>query len=85
LASNDAEKYGKIQQTNDAWLAGYSQGMTIMVKDLLGNKKLISSSCNTIDSLLNGGFTVNLDLTEVHSNDANATLKAADDLHFYRL
>jgi ribonucleoside-triphosphate reductase len=85
LASLDAEKYGKIQQTNDARLAGYSQGMTIMAKDLLEDKKRISSSCNTIDSLLNGGFSVNFDLTEVASNDANATLKAADDLHFYTL
>jgi ribonucleoside-triphosphate reductase (formate) len=85
LASLDAEKYGKIQQTSDARLAGYSQGMTILGKDILEDKKLISSSCNTIDSLLNGGFSVNLDLTEVPSNDASATLKAADDLHFYRL
>jgi ribonucleoside-triphosphate reductase (formate) len=85
LASLDAEKYGKMQQTNDGRLDVYSQGMTILGKDLLENKKLISSSCNTVDGLLNGGFSVNVDLSGVSNNDGNAILKAAGDLNFYRL
>jgi ribonucleoside-triphosphate reductase (formate) len=85
LASLDAEKYGKIQQINEAGLAGYSQGTTIMAKDLLQDKKLVSSSCNSIDNLLSGGFSINLDLSGITSSDATAVLKAADDLHFYRL
>jgi ribonucleoside-triphosphate reductase len=85
LASLDAEKYGKIQQINEAGLAGYSQGATIMAKDLLQDKKQVSSSCNSIDNLLSGGFSINLDLSGMTSNDATAVLKAADDLHFCRL
>jgi ribonucleoside-triphosphate reductase (formate) len=85
LASLDAEKYGKIQQTGDGKMDAYSQGMTIMGKDLLENKKLISSACNSTASLLNGGFSVDVDLTGVSNNDANAVLKAADDLQFFRL
>jgi ribonucleoside-triphosphate reductase len=85
LASLDAEKYGKIQQTSDGKMEAYSQGMTIMGKDLLENKKLISTTCNSTANLLNGGFSVEVDLTGISNNDANAVLKAADDLQFFRL
>jgi anaerobic ribonucleoside-triphosphate reductase len=85
LASLDAEKYGKMQQNDERMAEAYSQGMTILGKDLLENKNSILSSSNTISSLLSGGFSVNVDLTGISNDDTNAILKAAYDLDFFRL
>ncbi len=85
LASLDAEKYGKIQQNDERMLEVYSQGTTILGKDLLETKNSILSSSNTIGSLLRGGFSVNVDLTGISNTDTNAILQSAYDLHFFRL
>ena len=85
LASLDAEKYGKMQQNDEIMPEAYSQGMTLLGKDLLENKNSILSSSNMISSLLSGGFSVNVDLTGISNDDTNGILKAAYDLDFFRL
>jgi anaerobic ribonucleoside-triphosphate reductase/predicted transcriptional regulator len=85
LASLDAEKYGKMQQNDERMPEAYSQGTTILGKDLLENKNSILSSSNTISSLLSGGFSVNVDITGISNDDTNAILNAAYDLNFFRL
>jgi hypothetical protein len=56
-----------------------------MGKDLVENKKLITSSYNTVNGLLNGGYSIDVDLEGLSNENLKTIMKAADDLDFFRL
>jgi ribonucleoside-triphosphate reductase len=86
FAALDTEKYGKTLQTAIESL--YSQGVTIPAADMISLKKesAIIRECDTIEKLLNGGLSVNVDLNgSMNDADIKAAIEsAADLLTFFR-
>jgi hypothetical protein len=69
--------------------SAYSQGLTLNGKDLLlpdSKPALIINECISIGKLLNGGLSINLDVTDLSSSntDVKNAIDAASELQFFR-
>ena len=86
LASLDSEKYGNMynQSDDDSMIKSYSQGVLINGRDLLSKSGPIIESSNSIDKLLNGGVSINVDISELTDNELKDCIDKAFDLNFFR-
>lgn len=86
LASLDSEKYGNLfhQAGNDSMIKSYSQGLLINGRDLLSNSGPIIESSNSIDKLLNGGVSLNVDISELTDNELKDCINRSFDFNFFR-
>ena len=87
LASLDSEKYGNLshQAGNDSMIKSYSQGLLIKGRDLLSNSGPIIESSNSIDKLLNGGVSLNVDISDLTDNELKDCVNRSFDFNFFRL
>lgn len=86
LASLDSEKYGNMydQSDDDSMIKSYSQGVLINGRDLLSNSGPIIESSNSIDKLLNGGVSLNVDISDLTDSELKDCIDKAFDLNFFR-
>ncbi len=86
LASLDSEKYGNLshQAGNDSMIKSYSQGLLINGRDLLSNSGPIIESSNSIDRLLNGGVSLNVDISDLTDNELKDCINRSFDFNFFR-
>ena len=86
LASLDSEKYGNLshQTGNDSMIKSYSQGLLINGRDLLSNSGPIIESSNSIDKLLNGGVSLNVDISDLTDNELKDCINRSFDFNFFR-
>src|SRR5918995_2815497 len=86
LASLDSEKYGNLshQAGNDSMIRSYSQGLLINGRDLLSNSGPIIESSNSIDKLLNGGVSLNVDISNLTDNELKDCVNRSFDFNFFR-
>ena len=86
LASLDSEKYGNLshQAGNDSMIKSYSQGLLINGRDLLSNSGPIIESSNSIDKLLNGGVSLNVDTSDLTDNELKDCINRSFDFNFFR-
>lgn len=86
LASLDSEKYGNLshQAGNDSMIKSYSQGLLINGRDLLSNSGPIIESSNSIDKLLNGGVSLNVDLSDLTDSELKDCVNRSFDFNFFR-
>ena len=86
LASLDSEKYGNLshQAGNDSMIKSYSQGLLINGRDLLSNSGPIIESSNSIDKLLNGGISLNVDISDLTDNELKDCVNTSFDFNFFR-
>ena len=86
LASLDSEKYGNLshQAGNDSMIKSYSQGLLINGRDLLSNSGPIIESSNSIDKLLNGGVSLNVDISDLTNNELKDCINRSFDFNFFR-
>ena len=71
LASLDSEKYGNMyhEAGDEMMIKSYSQGLLINGRDLLSNTGPIIESSNSIDNLLNGGVSLNVDVSDLSDSE----------------
>ena len=86
LSSLDSEKYGNLshQAGNDSMIKSYSQGLLINGRDLLSNSGPIIESSNSIDKLLNGGVSLNVDISDLTDNELRDCINRSFDFNFFR-
>jgi ribonucleoside-triphosphate reductase (formate) len=86
LASLDSEKYGNMyhQAGDEMMIKSYSQGLLINGRDLLSNTGPIIESSNSIDKLLNGGVSLNVDVSDLSDNELMDCIGKSQDLNFFR-
>ncbi len=86
LASLDSEKYGNLshQADNDSMIKSYSQGLLINGRDLLSNSGPIIESSSSIDKLLNGGVSLNVDLSDLTDSELKDCVNRSFDFNFFR-
>lgn len=86
LASLDSEKYGNLshQAGNDSMIKSYSQGLLINGRDLLSNSGPIIESSNSIDKLLNGGVSLNVEISDLTENELKDCINRSFDFNFFR-
>ena len=86
LASLDSEKYGNLshQAGNDSMIKSYSQGLLIKGRELLSNPGPIIESSNSIDKLLNGGVSLNVDISDLTDNELKDCINRSLDFNFFR-
>jgi ribonucleoside-triphosphate reductase (formate) len=86
LASLDSEKYGNLshQAGNDSMIKSYSQGLLINGRDLLSNSGPIIESSNSIDKLLNGGVSLNVDISDLTDSELKDCVNRSFDFNFFR-
>ena len=86
LASLDSEKYGNLshQAGNDSMIKSYSQGLLINGRNLLSNYGPIIESSNSIDKLLNGGVSLNVDTSDLTDNELKDCVNKSFDFNFFR-
>ncbi len=87
LASLDWEKYGNMyRQVSDdeMMIKSYSQGLLINGRDLLSNTDPIIESSNSIDDLLNGGVSLNVDVSNLTDSELLDCIDKSHDLNFFR-
>ncbi len=82
----DSEKYGKtLLSTGPESTEHYSQGITVNSKELLSQPQKILEECMSIDSLLRGGLSTSIDLTDITSQDEfSKAIGASSGLTFFR-
>ena len=82
----DSEKYGKTLLSTGAESAiNYSQGITVNGKELLLQPQKALEECISIDSLLRGGLSTSIDLTDISTRDElNKAIAASTGLTFFR-
>ena len=82
----DSEKYGKtLLSTGPESTEHYSQGITVNSKELLSQPQKILEECMSIDSLLRGGLSTSIDLTDITAqDDLNKVITASTELTFFR-
>jgi ribonucleoside-triphosphate reductase (formate) len=85
LASLDSEKYGNLyRQTGDEMMIkSYSQGLLINGRDLLTNSGPIIESTNSIDELLNGGVSINVDTSDLEDNELMESINKSRAFNFF--
>jgi ribonucleoside-triphosphate reductase (formate) len=82
----DSEKYGKtLLSTGPESTEHYSQGITVNSKELLSQPQKILEECVSIDSLLRGGLSTSIDLTDITSQDEfSKAIGVSSGLTFFR-
>lgn len=82
----DSDKYGKTLLSNGIEQANhYSQGITVNGKELLLQPQKVLEECISIDSLLKGGLSMSIDLTDISVQDElNKAINASTELKFFR-
>lgn len=82
----DSEKYGKtLLSTGPESTEHYSQGITVNSKELLSQPQKILEECMSIDSLLRGGLSTSIDLTDISSQDEfSKAIGVSSGLTFFR-
>ncbi|HEY9398421.1 MAG TPA: anaerobic ribonucleoside-triphosphate reductase [Nitrososphaeraceae archaeon] len=86
LASLDSEKYGNMyrEASDETMIKSYSQGLLINGRDLLSNTDPIIESSNSIDKLLNGGVSLNVDVSDLTDGELIDCIDKSHDLNFFR-
>ena len=86
LASLDSEKYGNLyrQAGDEMMIKSYSQGLLINGRDLLTNSGPIIESTNSIDELLNGGVSINVDTSDLEDNELIESINKSRAINFFR-
>jgi ribonucleoside-triphosphate reductase len=86
LASLDSEKYGNMyrEASDETMIKSYSQGLLINGMDLLSNTDSIIESSNSIDKLLNGGVSLNVDVSDLTDGELMDCIDKSHDLNFFR-
>ncbi len=86
LASLDSEKYGNLyrQAGDEMMIKSYSQGLLINGRDLLTNSGPIIESTNSIDDLLNGGVSINVDTSDLEDNELIESINKSRAFNFFR-
>ena len=82
----DSEKYGRTLLSSGAESAKhYSQGIIVNGKELLLQPQKALEECISIDSLLRGGLSTSIDLTNITEQDElNKIIAASSGLAFFR-
>jgi ribonucleoside-triphosphate reductase (formate) len=85
LASLDSEKYGNMyrQAGDKMMIKSYSQGLLINGRDLLANSGPIIESTNSIDELLNGGVSINVDTSDLEDNELIESINKSYGFNFF--
>jgi ribonucleoside-triphosphate reductase len=86
LASLDSEKYGNLyrQAGDEMMIKSYSQGLLINGRELLTNSGPIIESTNSIDELLNGGVSINVDTSDLEDNELIESINKSRAFNFFR-
>ena len=86
LASLDSEKYGNMyrQAGDKMMIKSYSQGLLVDGLDLLANSGPIIESTNSIDELLNGGVSINVDTSDLEDNELIESINKSHGFNFFR-
>ena len=86
LASLDSEKYGNMyrQAGDKIMIKSYSQGLLVNGRDLLANSGPIIESTNSIDELLNGGVSINVDTSDLEDNELIESINKSYGFNFFR-
>ena len=87
LASLDSEKYGNMyrQASGEMMIKSYSQGLVISGRDLLSNTAgSVIESSNTIDRLLNGGTSLNVDVSDLTDSELMVCINKSYEFNFFR-
>ena len=86
LASLDSEKYGNLyrQAGDEMMIKSYSQGLLINGRELLTNSGPIIESTNSIDELLNGGVSINVDTSDLEDNELIESINKSRTFNFFR-
>jgi ribonucleoside-triphosphate reductase len=86
LASLDSEKYGNMyrQAGDEVLIKSYSQGLLISGRDLLSNPDSTIESSNSIDRLLNGGTSLNVDVGDLTDSELMDCIDKSRDFYFFR-
>lgn len=86
LASLDSEKYGNMyrQAGDKMMIKSYSQGLLVNGRDLLANSGPIIESTNSIDELLNGGVSINVDTSDLENNELIESINKSYGFNFFR-
>jgi len=86
LASLDSEKYGNMyhEAGDEMMIKSYSQGLLINGRDLLSNTGPIIESSNSIDKLLNGGVSLNVDVSDLSASELMDCISKSHDFNFFR-
>ncbi|HSA73710.1 MAG TPA: anaerobic ribonucleoside-triphosphate reductase [Nitrososphaeraceae archaeon] len=86
LASLDSEKYGNMyrQAGDKMMIKSYSQGLLVNGRDLLANSGPIIESTNSIDGLLNGGVSINVDTSDLEDNEFIESVNKSCGFNFFR-
>jgi ribonucleoside-triphosphate reductase (formate) len=86
LASLDSEKYGSMyrQAGDEMMIKSYSQGLLIRGTDLLSNADSIIESSNSIDRLLNGGTSLNVDVSDLTDSELMDCIDKSHEFNFFR-
>ncbi len=83
FAALDSEKYGRVSLLQSQNSLSYSQGMTLNGREILSDSAPVQE-CMAIDKLLNGGFAVGLDVTDLSAAELKSAIEAAIELPFLR-
>lgn len=86
FSAMDSEKYGKTLLSTGAESPNhYSQGITVNGKEFLLQPHKVLDECNSIDSLLRGGLSMSIDLTDISAQDElKKAINAGTELAFFR-
>ena len=86
LASLDSEKYGNLyrQAGDEMMIKSYSQGLLINGRELLTNSGPIIESTNSIDELLNGGVSINVDTSDLEDNELIESINKSRAFNYFR-
>lgn len=86
LASLDSEKYGNMyrQAGDKMMIKSYSQGLLVNGRDLLANSGPIIESTNSLDELLNGGVSINVDISDLEDNELIESINKSYGFNFFR-
>jgi ribonucleoside-triphosphate reductase (formate) len=86
LASLDSEKYGNMyrQAGDEMIIKSYSQGLLINGGDLISNTGPIIESSNSIDKVLNGGVSLNVDVSDLTDSELMDCINKSHDFNFFR-
>ncbi|HEY6949478.1 MAG TPA: anaerobic ribonucleoside-triphosphate reductase, partial [Nitrososphaeraceae archaeon] len=87
LASLDSEKYGNMyrQVSGEMMIKSYSQGLLISGRDLLSSTAgSVIESSNSIDRLLNGGTSLNVDVSDLTDSELMDCINKSYEFNFFR-
>jgi len=87
LASLDSEKYGNMYRevSGETMIKSYSQGLLISGRDLLSSTgSSVIESSNSIDRLLNGGTSLNVDVSDLTDSELMDCINKSYEFNFFR-